>query len=84
MEYYMYHGKYLELHKYLLKVKEDSVVLSYEEMEIILGFKLPNSASKYVEWWDNNTHNHTQARAWRTAGWYTGNIKLGESVKFYK
>lgn len=43
------------------------MVLSFEEIEDVLGFSLPASASKHSAWWANG--GHTQASAWLDAGW---------------
>lgn len=61
-----------------------TVTMSFSEIEEVLGFKLPPSAYKHKEWWDNNTHNHTQMWAWTNAGWVVEECELGKAVKFRK
>ena len=46
-------------------------VFSFEQLEKLLGRKLPPSARTHLPWWENDnssgTHSHTQA--WLQAGW---------------
>ena len=58
------------------------VSLSYSEIENILSAKLPTSAYKYKEWWDNNSH--VQSKSWRDAGYNVDTVFLGDKVIFVK
>jgi hypothetical protein len=61
-----YKGKYERLYSYLYNEGSTSIQLSIVDIEEILGFKLPDSASKYAAWWANDiTHSH--AKAWLLA-----------------
>lgn len=75
----MNYSKYFPLENYLNQI---SVTLLYDEVEEIIGFKLPPTAYKREQWWENNTMNHPQARAWLNAGWKVANVDLGKSVTF--
>lgn len=75
--------KYYSLYKYLKNLETDSVELSFEEIEKILGFKLPDSAFKFRPWWGNDYY-HSQSGAWLDAGWKITNIALGRTVKFQR
>jgi hypothetical protein len=44
-------GKYLLLYKYLANRYADTVVLTFSEIEDLLGFTLPDQASVQQEWW---------------------------------
>lgn len=51
-------GRYLSLYKYLSNRYADTVVLTFAEIEDLLGFTLPDPASLRQEWWteaDTNT-----------------------------
>lgn len=76
--------KYDPLMLFLDKCNEKEITLSYEEIEKIIGDKLPQSAYKKTEWWSNNDITHTQSAAWSDVGYKTGNILLGKFVIFYK
>jgi hypothetical protein len=63
-------GKYLLLHKYLLNRYADTVVLTFLEIEDILGFALPNRAREQQDWWgnaDSDVSSPGHADAWRLA-----------------
>ncbi len=78
-----YRGKYAALKEYLkLKLDEKTLTLSYNEIEKIIGVKLPQSAHMHREWWENG--GHVQAEAWLQAGWKRGRVELGQFVTFVK
>ena len=75
-------GKYDPLFRYLNSDVKSQVTLSYSEIENILSAKLPDSAYKYKEWWDNNSH--VQSKSWRDAGYKVDTVFLGDKVLFVK
>jgi hypothetical protein len=44
-------GKYLLLYKYLQDRYADTVVLTFEQIESLLGFALPDQARLNQQWW---------------------------------
>jgi hypothetical protein len=46
-------GKYLLLYKYLENRYANTVVLTFAEIEDLLGFALPDQARLHHEWWTN-------------------------------
>lgn len=46
-----------------------AIVLTYDEIENILGLSLPDTAYKRNAWLSNNSDNHSQAKSWLEAGW---------------
>jgi hypothetical protein len=46
-------GKYLLLYKYLENRYANTVVLTFAEIEDLLGFALPDQARLQLEWWTN-------------------------------
>ena len=44
-------GQYLSLHLYLLNRYANRVVLTFSEIEDLLGFALPDQARLHQEWW---------------------------------
>lgn len=63
-------GKYRLLHKYLRDRFADRVVLTFGEIEDLLGFSLPEPAGLEPAWWrdtDANGASSAQAEAWTTA-----------------
>lgn len=65
-------GKYESLLQFLKSQTTRQIVMTYAEMEAILGFKLPNSAYNYTMWWNPNGHPHCQA--WLQAGFNVTNV----------
>ena len=65
-----YENKYEPLYDYLLKEKRADFLLTFEEIEQILGFDLPRSAMR-AEWWDEDKPGHPrdQSQAIRQAGY---------------
>lgn len=62
-------GKYSQLETYLRKRKDYDVgiVLTLDEIESIIGSRLPASAYRYPAWWANQTDpsGRPQVRAWK-------------------
>ena len=76
--------KYIELSKYLNRSGEDTIVLSFEQIEKILGFKLPPSAYTHRAFWAN-TQSHAIAHSWLSVNYQTAEADLAEKrVKFLK
>jgi hypothetical protein len=46
-------GKYLLLYKYLHERYADTVVLTFGQIESLLGFALPDQARLNQQWWTN-------------------------------
>ena len=76
--------KYNPLGSYLEKQNMNQIKLSYEEIEIIIGDKLPVTASNNKAWWSNNDRSHVQSAAWSDAGYLVSDITLGAKVTFTK
>ena len=70
-------GKYAPLTRFLREREENSVTLSFGQIEEILGFSLPGSAYKYPSWWANSASGQSQIRGWKDAGWETRGVDLG-------
>lgn len=64
-------AEYRSLHKYLDDRYADIVVLTFAEIEDLLGFTLPDLARLQPEWWANADAASTpspQSRSWIQAG----------------
>lgn len=78
-------GKYEPLPQFLNEKGAARLRLSFEQIEQVLGFKLPKSAYAYPAWWSNNEGTHSHAGAWLRAGWRTRDLDLaGHRVTFLK
>lgn len=62
--------RYQPLRKHLEQAAGPVLVMTYEEVEALLGRKLPNTAygESWRQWWAN-TETHSQALSWLRAGW---------------
>jgi RimJ/RimL family protein N-acetyltransferase len=64
-------GKYDKLRDYLRAQRISEMVMTFRQIEDIVGAPLPNSAVR-PQWWENERNPHTtrpQRIAWRDAGY---------------
>jgi hypothetical protein len=62
-------AEYLSLYTYLEHRYASVVVLTFEQMEALLGFALPAPASTEQDWWTSAAaHGHRHSAAWTGAG----------------
>jgi hypothetical protein len=60
-------GKYRLLYKYLVERYADRIVMTFSEVEDVLGFKLPDEARREEAWWTRQTPSvppSNQSDAW--------------------
>ena len=69
-------SKYEPLPQFLSSRSISTCRMSFEQIERVLGFKLPKSAYEHEAWWSNNASGHSHARAWLSAGWRTQDVDL--------
>jgi len=80
-------GKYSRLGAFLQNSRNNTEVLSFRQIESIIGSVLPNSALVHREWWSNEINpntKHIQCREWVNIGWKVDNVILGDKVTFLK
>ena len=82
-------SKYDPLNQHLASLSPDlkAITISFVELEKLLGFDLPKSATDYRQWWANQAGvgSHSQAHAWMSAGFKVDNVALkrpGGHVRF--
>jgi hypothetical protein len=76
--------KYLPIKTFLNLQPFDRVTLSFDDIERMLGFRLPRS-KRYPAWWSNNASNNTMTAQWLEAGFRTGSVDIaGEELTFQK
>ena len=64
-------GAYQALHGYLDRRYADTAVLTFEQIESLIGFSLPDQARTHDEWWagdETDAVASPHADAWRLAG----------------
>jgi hypothetical protein len=77
--------EYLSLFKYLDNRFADEVVLTFGQVEDLLGFALPDFARRHSEWWANTDANDApsaQARSWTQASRIATPNLLAQTVVF--
>ncbi len=58
---------YAALHAYLKGRYADVVVLTFREIEDLIGCVLPDRARLSPDWWSNDDDSSPQSRVWRDA-----------------
>ena len=77
--------KHIEIAEYLASLEQDSVSLTFDEIERILGHSLPQSARDHNAWWSNPSNDsHRWARAWVVAGWRTEQVTPSENIIHFR
>jgi len=69
-------SKYTPLKLYLQSQTTGEAPMSFDEVEAVLGFRLPNSAYCHRPWWANETKGHVHAQAWLEAGYETAQVDM--------
>ena len=79
-------SKYYSLFEYLRRCREDEVSPTLNEIEALMGARLPGSARTARAWWSNRDGRGTlQALAWIEAGYHVTEIDLDDArVTFCK
>jgi hypothetical protein len=76
--------KYDPLEKFLRETSRDTQVLSFAEVEAIIGQSLPPSARKHEAWWSNSGVGRIDAKAWLRAGYRAEQIDLQEGQVVFR
>lgn len=73
-------GKYAPLYYYLTRLIGREWQATFDQVESVLGFKLPDSARIHRPWWANQGRHggHSHALAWEMAGWKTSQVKMSD------
>jgi len=77
-------GKYHKLYLYLNKRQDKYVRLTYEDINLIIGDDLPESAYTYSAWWANGDNSHKHSLAWQGANYKVDEVKFGKHVIFIR
>lgn len=75
--------KYIKFYEFLEKNEEEVLTLTYEELENIIGRKLPKSAYKYDTYFSNSP-SHTMSRIWLELGYGQTKLELGKYLVLEK
>lgn len=68
--------KYDPLTEFLRRQASAVVRMSFDEIERVIGAKLPPSATHHRAWWSNNAENNVMTKAWRDAGFESEDVDM--------
>ncbi len=68
-------AKYNPLRDYLASYRAAKLLLSFEQIESIIGCELEKGAYTFKSWWEND-RSLAQAFAWLEAGWQVNEVDL--------
>lgn len=69
-------SRYAPLTAHLRKIGQASIPMTFEEIEALVGRKLPASARRHRAWWSNNPSNSVITWAWLAAGYKSGQVDM--------
>jgi len=72
-------SKYYPLLAHLRHSGQDEVTLTLNQIEHLIGYKLPASARSARGWWSNRSGGGLQAQAWMDAGYHVVGIDLAQA-----
>jgi len=73
-------SRYAALARYLqnLPVSRETEPLTFEQVEAIIGDRLPPNARQHRSWWANDSVRHVQSQQWLEAGWRVNRISIAD------
>jgi hypothetical protein len=78
-------SKYFPLYEYLRLCERVPLILTFKEIETILGKSLPRSARRSTAFWSNRASGGLQAKAWLDAGYHVVDVDFqNQTVTFGK
>ena len=69
-------SRYAPLTAHLHKLGRAEISMTFEDIEAVLGFKLPPRASTHRAWFSNNPTNNPMTRAWLAAGYKSASVDM--------
>jgi len=69
-------GKYAALGEFLSKQDASLVPMTFDEIELTTGVKLPPKAQFHRAWWSNNSSNNVMTKVWLDAGYRTEQVDM--------
>ena len=69
-------GKYAPLGDFLRSQRAALVPMTFDEIEEVIGVKLPPKAQFHRAWWSNNPSNNVMTKVWLEAGFETEQVDM--------
>jgi CBS domain-containing protein len=62
----------------------NGLLVSFGNLQTLMGGPLPSSALKHASWWSNTNVQEAQVNAWLDAGWHVANIDFGRKEVLFQ
>src|SRR3981081_2671761 len=69
-------SKYEPLADFLRQQAAELVAMKFEDIERVVGSKLPPSSRQHRAWWSNNPNNNVMTKVWLNAGFNTEQVDI--------
>ena len=77
-------SKYAPLADHLRDSGQESVPMTFVDIEQVIGAKLPQSAFTHRAWWSNNPTNNVMTHAWLEAGYATAEVDMAAHTLVFR
>ncbi len=77
-------GKYDSLREHMRNLAALEWNAGFHEIEKVLGFTLPNSATRHRSWWSNSGGVQVHQEAWLKAGWEVAAADIGRRMVTFR
>ena len=77
-------SKYAPLADHLRDSGQESVPMTFADIEQVIGAKLPQSAFTHRAWWSNNPTNNVMTHAWLEAGYATAEVDMAAHTLVFR
>ena len=76
--------KYIALTAFFERCDQETIHMSFQKIESIIGTNLPASAYKYSAFW-SNSESHMIGISWMSAGYESQNVNMtNQTIEFVK
>ena len=77
-------SKYAPLATYLRDSGQETVPMTFGEIEQVIDAELPSSALNHRAWWSNNPTNNVMTNAWLEAGYVTESVDMASHTLVFR
>lgn len=77
-------SKYEPLRQYLQGLDGIEWQTTFADLEVLLGFPLPDSARNHAAWWANSAQGSSASKAWLGAGWRVDEVQPGDGTVVFQ
>ena len=77
-------SKYAPLTAHLRASGKAEILMTFGQVETVIGAKLPASAYRHRSWWSNNPSNSVVTRAWIEAGYISTGVDMARRTLVFR